>query len=420
MRYSIVTNNLDAVESPSDKQVELIENILKSGTSEWHQQQVYFSYLRERNYWILCKCNGRALIHVKSGPNYYYLFSRNSEKRVEHQRECQFRAIASTNSKEKGDIKTITGTDYDFFIEKSSEHSLSNKRENPSRGIRSRQSKLFKLIRHVMRNAENHHIINGCLNGYQTEKDKFLMAAKEIKLGGIHLHEVTFFQQSRASLKYVRDKLFNTKFKQGHHKTAFLIWIADSYELNNNTLSFNYNKDKSMSLNECRALLHHARGDREDGPFFIAALYKYGKNKDGKMCFSFPSAYVVPILSKHSWMICDSNYEREMAYALSSFAKIEFKNIGITSVIEKPIEPLKDIGENNIIPDFDIRVGDKRKFIEVMGYRTLDYIERKERVVPLMERVAPVDEFIAHRFSNKEERQKTMFKYAVKIFKELS
>lgn len=174
-----------------------------------------------------------------------------------------------------------------------------------------------------------------------------------------------------------------------------------------------------MTLKECRILLHHARGDKSDGPFLVAALYKYGKSKDNKRCFSYPTAYVIPILSKHCWMFCDSRYEREMAASLCNFAKLDYRKNNISSLISKPIEPLKDVGENNITPDFDIQIGRNRVFIEVMGYQTSEYIERKKTVVPLMEQVAPVSEFIAYRYVNAIERQKVMFKYAVKIFKGL-
>ena len=419
MHYSIVTNTLVAVESPTDEQVTLIESLPRQDSVMWKKQQAYFAYLRDRKYWILCKCNGQALIHVKSGKNYYYLFSRISEKRAEHEQGCEFKAVPSGNTQRGGDVTKIRGTEYDFFAEKTGTRSEPKPENESTQSVRTRQSKLFRLIRHVMRDGNLHRIVNGQSPGYMKQRDTFLHAARGINMGGVPLNDLPFFQCTPKSLAMVRNRLFSTQFKQGQSKTALLIWIADTYEVNNDTLSFTYSQDKALSLNECRTLLHHARGDKNDGPFMIAVLYKYGQNKEGKNCFSYPSAYVIPILSKHSWILCDSGYEREMAKALESMARIEWKENGVSSVIEKPIEPLEGVGEGNVIPDFDVCVEGKRQFIEVMGYRTEEYIERKARVVPLMERVAPVDEFIAYRFSCDEQRQSTMFKYAVKVFKEL-
>lgn len=419
MHYSIVTNNLVAVESPTEEQVTLIESLPRQESLMWKKQQAYFAYLRDRKYWILCKCNGRALIHVKSGKNYYYLFSRISEKRAEHEQGCEFKAVPSGQTQRGGDITKIRGKEYDFFAEKTGTRSEPKTDNESTQSVRTRQSKLFRLLRHVMRDANLHRIVNGQSPGYMQQRDAFLNAAKAINMGGVPLHDITFFQCTPKALAMVRNTLFSTQFKKGQSKTALLVWIADTYEVNNDTLSFTYSQDKALSLPECRTLLHHARGDKEDGPFMIAALYKYGQNKEGKNCFSYPSAYVMPILSKHCWMLCDSGYEREMASALGRIARQEWEKSCVESVIEKPIEPLEGVGDGNVIPDFDVRVGAQRRFIEVMGYRTEEYIERKARVVPLMERIAPVDEFIAYRFSSDEQRHITMFKYAVKVLKEL-
>lgn len=419
MHYSIVTNNLMEVEAPTEEQVTLIESLPRQGSTLWQKQQAYFAYLRERKYWILCKCNGRALIHVKSGKNYYYLFSRLSEKRPEHEQGCEFKAVPSGNKTQAGDITKIRSKDYDFFAEKTGARSEPRDNDDSAHTVRTRQSKLFRLLRHVMRDANLHRIVNGQSPGYMLQRDAFLNAAQAITLGGVPLNTVTFFQCTAKALAMVRNTLFNTQFKKGQSKTALLLWIADTYELNNDTLTFSYSKGKSMTLPQCRTLLHHARGGREDGPFLIATLYKFGQNKEGKNSFSYPSAYVIPLLSKHCWILCDSRYEREMGKALGYVARMEHENAGVASVIEKPIEPLEGVGEGNITPDFDVRVGDRRLFIEVMGYRTEEYIERKARVVPLMERIAPVDEFIAYRFASDEQRKGTMFKYAVKVLKGL-
>lgn len=282
MHYSIVTNNLNAVEAPTDEQVTLIESLPRQGSTLWQKQQAYFAYLRERKYWILCKCNGRALIHVKSGKNYYYLFSRLSEKRAEHEKGCEFKAMPSGNKSQAGDITKIRNKDYDFFTEKTGTRSEARDNDDSTHSVRTRQSKLFRLLRHVIRDASLHKIVNGQSPGYMQNRDAFLNAAKAITLGGVALNTVTFFQCTGKALAMVRNTLFNTQFKKGQSKTALLMWVADTYEFNNDTLMFTYSNEKSMSLPECRVLLHHARGDSEDGPFLIAALYKYGQNKEGK------------------------------------------------------------------------------------------------------------------------------------------
>lgn len=415
MTYTILrSDTLNAVGTVSPEQAKMIVKPYPPGTSQWHSQQAFLSHLKDRRYWLQCDCNQQSLIYIGKSPNYLYLYSLTGSQRPPHEPTCSF--SEKNKAPSKPDTKPLKDDeDYAFFpIPKGTAPQKASARTGPSQR-KAKENQLFRMLRHIAKAGALHRVSNGKFSTYTQQKQKFLAGAKTRKLNGVPLDELTFFNMPVTGP--VRSRLFNTKFDKTHLPTALLIWIADAYQLEDDTLSFQFSNDKTFSIKDTNTSLHHALGNKSDGPFLIAALYRYGPDKDQKNRFTFPLTYVIPIVADTCWMFVDSHKERAMAKALLGRSRYFYENQNIHSVITKPVEPFSQFPSDNITPDFHLNIVGFELFLEVMGFNTWEYIQRKQRTVPMMEEIAPVWEFNAHQYGDHEALSMACFKYTLHIFK---
>ena len=114
------------------------------------------------------------------------------------------------------------------------------------------------------------------------------------------------------------------------------------------------------------------------------------------------TCFIQPIVSEDCLMPIDSSYERE--FALASMAKcdagmppfeVDGKELTRSISFYKPLKPLISHEGDYLLPDFVFNVKDKkadeedkkyRHIVEVKGFDTPEYNERKLRLQPLMEK----------------------------------
>lgn len=129
-------------------------------------------------------------------------------------------------------------------------------------------------------------------------------------------------------------------------------------------------------------------------------------------------AYAIPVYSPFLLMPVESHYERLFLKKLLSLSA-SLKKRGINSVIEKPMFDIS-VGENEACrPDFIIKANNKTLVLEVMGSHEEDYLERKARTHPLMEKLGPLLEFDALKATNNKSWDEDFTKIAKIIYAQL-
>lgn len=256
--------------------------------------------------------------------------------------------------------------------------------------------KLVNLVRYLIKNSEQNIVFDQSYNKHN--RNDAIRSLRESASGiafgpeGSALSNWIFSGDNgyKLAAKALYDVERKNNWRPDSRPHALVVQIVDTVSIDRSNKS-----DKSISLDSgknifVQRILTEGFGVKDeanpslggtDGPFLV--VYSLCRPND-KTKYRAHTMYIKPIVSKSRIMPVDSNYERN--FAKQVIYRILQDNDGS---IEKPIDGI-GYADCFLLPDFLIDRKGKHHLIEIMGMLDdLDYVARKEYLVPLMGQAWP-------------------------------
>jgi hypothetical protein len=388
--------------------------INQSDFTEDEKRQELLKNFSDRLLWLRCPCNDKSLIFIGK-KNKYYLINRIEGNRFAHDPGCSHYNERAPMPGEKIPPGTFSSDgDYTFFSD--TDNAIQNGNGKPGHhgnNRKKRTSRLYTYLCHLLYSSKIVEIPSDSIIMKSTNISAVTEGSMNMKLGGIPLNELLWFDTEYSEAKRT---LIEKEFPKMVRPHGLFLTLARSYERQEEDLVWKSVIHGKRTYFCTNTSIHHSLGNNNSGPFLILGLLTLSKfNK----CL-IPRSFVVPIVSEDHWIIVDSHNERLVANALLKSSRWWFEKHKLKTWFSKPLKGYK-VEDEVVYPDFEIRRDDGKKvFIEVMGMDSEEYISRKERTITLMGKVAPVFKFDCIGNSDSKSFDKRLFEFCKEVFNYIS
>ncbi len=343
----------------------------------------------EANQDIRCGCTANgARMFVRYLPTGRYTVV-NHPVQGRHNKKCSFYTdingeIADHDFGGESDFNEILTFDYHKEINESETEGQEPPRDGNTDGSKTKtKSKLLRLMNQLCTTSFMNTYVKPFQNRNSSDKSndsrifaKFRDAAKNIKFGASTLNHFIFY--GRSGEQFAERALMSKGWKGTGRRQAFIVEMVDEIEKNESELLF----DSEPVFYE--RVIRPGR-NTTSGPYLVLSTLV---EDEGEMFRH--TACIKPIVSREIPMLVDSNLEREMA--LSIIHNIDHRSKRTKESywsLQKPLIPKPGDNGEAILPDFILthKVNNKfayREIVEVMGTDSVDYVERKARLIPQM------------------------------------
>ncbi|MCG9657638.1 hypothetical protein [Vibrio mediterranei] len=403
----------------SQDEYQLLKQPLTPDTEVFHSQQKMLVNWREQQRWVQCDCldkdlsaQEKPIMALRRMPSGLMIFSILPNS-VPHHSHCHFYRMVRQKHYENGQKlrQAKKRTDFMFHrhaIEKvededETEKPVSTSSNKPS--VPGLQRFLYNLAHEAGTHTFAHH--------HKLEESAFLYRLKQAAKGFtinrlFRLSDYLYTHLNERSEAIYRLKVTAEQWvKSARPHCVFLLLIDEVIKEEHRTLLRRYRYDeekKSWSSEDlilpkdCDLVMPGRQHGVKKNPALAAITYTDLSTNDVPF-FGPAKAVVLPVVSKAHLMMVESNYERVVAKCLRRYQRFLARRAKVQYFVRvtKPLDDLRTpISDASCRPDFVLEYNNKKVILEVMGTHDEDYLERKERTVPLMEELAPVYEFDAY------------------------
>lgn len=406
----------------TDDEARYLQQALTPDTEAFNRQQKILTLWRENRYWVECSCRDNAIPQVDKPvmalrrlPSGLVVFSLLPSS-PPHDESCPFYRLARYKTYENGQSlrQDKRRTDFTFHrhaIEKSEdEEGDTTDTENTSSSSSGPSMPGLQRFLYNLAHYAKIHVFT---------KDTCLEEAKYLYRLTQSAHDFTINKRFRLSdFLYTHiDKRNQAIYRlqaTAQHWTGmarphcvFVFPIDEVIKGDHGVClrRFRYSKGQEKpqfeDLNlskECDLIMPGRFILNKQNPALAVVTFADTSQTDVPF-FAPAKALVVPVVSKSHLLIVESNYERVIAKALRRYQLLLANRLKTQFFIRvvKPLENLRTpVTRQAVRPDFVLEYQNKKVILEVMGTHDDEYLERKSRLVPLMEEIAPVYEFDAY------------------------
>ncbi|MDO8404264.1 MAG: hypothetical protein Q7T27_12310 [Pseudomonas sp.] len=331
----------------------------------------------ENKRWIKCDCHPRtgagslqSIEHLKKNDAGTLYFVRNSSSAM-HSELCAFHSESRSAPRVTAARKTLKSCVLNFHGEISSKGAAASS-PNPTRsnnsadGTSQRRSSLGSLMLNLMNEA--------ALNRLSNHNDKVYVAslnepAKRFEVAkGISLESV--FVPSLTTSGWLDQRL--SELAGGWPKKSrpygMMAGVVNTVE--------------RQSYLGSRTHLGHPL---TTGPYLVLGTYTNKTSEPGSRNFYLMRIVTIPVVDVSWPMPVESNLEREVAKKLKQLMYSMQQDYNIELSLEKPLIDTA-VGKDLVRCDFVLKDSTSKKTlaIEVMGYKDDEYLDRKDRQIPIM------------------------------------
>ncbi len=345
--------------------------------------------VRENNYWLRCDCKAKnnPTLAVKRRNDEYFLVHLNN--REKHAKKCLLvESIDESSGSSASRLTKNTNICFHYAVRDTVSQPEEGGKGRES-GSSERASTLYNLMCTLISDARINQVTTRDLT-LSNQHDEIIKVAKKLKfsgnqsLDGFLWFNILAVDSVGAMLNTQRgDWLSNVR-----PHCLFIVTI-DAVE---GQRLIRIDGKVTTLVNVEGALSKPGRLGKRSGPYIAMFTVAESISYPGRFCAQ--RAFVMPVQSRTLLMPVDSDFERAVIKKILDGWISWWSDKGKTVTLTKP---LFDIGTSNnrCRPDIILEVDKQKIIIEVMGSWEQDYIDRKKRVVPRMEKLGKVFEFDA-------------------------
>lgn len=419
----IISKELTSIESLDTDTQEMIRDYAMGEYNESVTDQIneFFLKLHDNGYWLKCDCNSKppSIEHVyKLNNQFNFRWNRNS---ATHATSCAFYSSYRAKNPEGfsySRIKTKVLNFHAAIPDDSDVEELSASRptqRSPREGESIRRSSLGSLLLMLAENSN----LNKLERWNQTPKAADIkmathdfQVAKDIELSAVYRHNLSVF-----NLESISSQLINlsARWPSSSRPYGLVSGIIESFD--KVQLKAQYREKHIPLFGRTMSLAPNTT----EGPFLGICTYTTKEEETSTHNYHLMRTVLIPIVSETWPLPVESGLERKVALTLKDVMKaLSGDKYRKTISLEKPLFAVtSNVSKKPIRPDFVLfeREGKKSLIVEVMGIKTLEYIERKKIQVPLMEENHPVYEIdMTGTPTQQEEALYKLYKHVLKFF----
>lgn len=326
--------------------------------------------IHERNAHILCGCRN-SLMFVRHRDSYQLV---NHAILGEHSETCPFFTQVSGKiaSHEAGGFAEAEEITSFSFHEKIAEQTADSpdRRANRESSSTSSSPRLARLLNQLLtKSFLNSYYSGKSFSGAPQVLSVLRKPAAAIAFGTASLDKFVFF--GHKGWDYARSRLNSTWDNYpGRPHCIYLETKQSVEEMMPGVLMMD------GTLVSVQRVIHHY--NRSPGPFLIISTLTNDFEDD----IARHTSVIVPVYSQDLPIPVDSDNERKIANHLRKL--VDSSELKLT--FYKPLNAKRGEDGSALLPDFILndKTGGNRVIIEVMGFDTDEYLDRKERLIPQM------------------------------------
>lgn len=343
--------------------------------------------LAAKGAWLMCQCTGKA-----DGPIMYPQRTRGGQSRMlvrnydrrEHHEECPFYRLRSERIAPETPLVRVerhTGA-FALLKETTPGETQEEEREGPQRAGE-RAPMLRRLLFRVIEEAGLNQFPATGPADVNTQYERLRQVLETLYFDSgqtVPLKDYTFVSLDR--LEWLQERLGRKKpWPKPLEPQGFLIGVAT--EVGDRTLT----TSKGTILQVAGKIARFGE-ENTAGPFIGMVLV--GMDRNTKQ-YGALRAYIHPVHSSQLLIPVDSNLERRTMNLLKGLQSWLHRDKHLDVLVEKPLADMPTGRDTQPIrPDFLVKVNQKVVVVETMGYDDAEYLAKKSRTHPLMERIGKV------------------------------
>jgi hypothetical protein len=341
----------------------------------------------DKNWWITCDCQRqhKTIMTVrKTEIGTFHIVT--LKKRGDHLPDCPFYSDESSSEKGAQVDGRVDSTFVTFHRDSMGAAKESTDDDTSGKSYASSKPKLYRFLMTLIDDAKL-NVFNPAkqptlaeqFQEIQTVAGRYYLAPNVLLTKFFWTHPAAF-NKSCVLLKESKDLFKDPIRPQGLH-----CWLAEKAS----GQSIICQGDASFNVRT--PIVKSGRHGQSDGPWIVLSTLSH--SMESSTWYELQKSVAIMVASKSVLMPVDSRYEQAVALAGMRYCRWMLDAHKRKVIIEKPVFALP--GDGTVKPDFIFRSAGKTVFVEVMGAKDQDYLDRKKSLLPKLEALGEVIEFDA-------------------------